>query len=368
VKNWLKSIFNKPQGCVLLPWEEEFRNYYCHFQELLQVRKKILEVLAPKTAVNLQIVVDLCQKLVDLLNKIFDQKLTELLKISPLLREARTLEDVKNIFQTALSAPDFSECRHVMPESFRRRRLKTLEDYLSLIHELALEEMFSLLDIYDLRKIKALPVQTGLPIKLHVIDLGGGVCAADAKLIKKDEILSAPMQAMFKGMYHPGISWSGPIGVNLKGFMVIMAQSSSRPEEDFWDKTYLLAARDYMNFNSRLGYHYTSVASFLSDTPVDNHIRFTLKGGAADDVRRARRARFIGQVLEQLNFEVHVHRDLIEGRLTNSDRALTEDRLDLIGRLMGCVRQRDMVMNSDSAVNWYAEAFLRGNYSFDPDQ
>ena len=367
MKNWLKSLF-KSRECLLLPWEEEFRNYYCHFQELLRVRGKLLELLTPGAAVHLQIIVDLCQRLVDLLNNIFDQKLPELLKVSPLFREARTREDLKNIFQTALSAPDFSECRHVMPESFRRHRLETLEDYLSLIHELALEEMFSLLDIYDLRKIKALPVQTGLPIKLHVIDLGGGVCASETKMIKKDEILSAPMQAMFKGMYYPGISWSGPIGVNLKGFMVIMAQSSSRPEEDFWDKTYLLAAKDYMNFNSRLGYHYTSVASFLSDQAIDNHIRFTLKGGAADDARRARRARFIGQVLERLGFEVHVHKDLIEGRLINSDRGQTEDRLDLIGRLMGCVRQRDMVMNSDSTVNWYAEAFLRGNYSFDPDQ
>jgi len=294
--------------------------------------------------------------------------LIELLKVSPLFREAHTLGDIERIFHSALSTPDFSECRHVMPETFLRPRLETLTDYMAWIHELSLEEMFSLLDIYDLRKINAIPVQTGLPIKLHVIDLGGGVCASDSKMIRREEILSSPMQAMFKGMYHPGISWSGPIGVNLKGFMVIMAQSSSRPEEDFWDKTYLLAAGDYMNFNSRLGYHYTSVASFLSDETLDNHIRFTLKGGAADDIRRARRARFIGQVLERLDFEVHVHKDLIEGRLTNTDRALTEDRLDLIGRLMGCVRQRDMVMNSDATVNWYAEAFLRGNYSFDPDQ
>ena len=42
-----------------------------------------------------------------------------------------------------------------------------------------------------------------------------------------------------------------------------------------------------MNYNSRLGYHYTSVASYLSDDPLNNHIRFMLKGGAADDLRRA---------------------------------------------------------------------------------
>ena len=367
MKNWLKSIF-KPKACALLPWEEEFRGYYCHYLELLRVRKKILEILAQDPTPNPQGVCDLCQVLIDLLNQIFDQKLTGLFRATPMLREARTLAEMEAILRAAFEKLDFSECRHVMPSSFFRPPGQSLADFLALINELALEEMFSLLDIYDLRKIKAMPVQTGLPIKLHVIDLGGGVCASETKMIKKEEILSEPMQAMFKGMYYPGISWSGPIGVNLKGFMVIMAQSSSRPEEDFWDKTYLLAARDYMNFNSRLGYHYTSVASFLSDDPADNHIRFTLKGGAADDIRRARRARFIGQVLERLDFEVHIQKDLVEGRLTNGDRSLTEDRLDLVGRLMGCVRQRDMVMNNDSTVNWYAEAFLKGNYAFDPDQ
>jgi hypothetical protein len=43
-----------------------------------------------------------------------------------------------------------------------------------------------------------------------------------------------------------------------------------------------------------------------------------------------------------------------------------ETRLDLLGRLMGCCRQRDMVMNDEAIVNWHIEAFLRGNYSFTP--
>lgn len=84
---------------------------------------------------------------------------------------------------------------------------------------------------------------------------------------------------MFKGMYYPGITWSGPIGINLKGLMVIMAQSTSRPEEDFWDKTYALVAGEYLNYNSRLGYHYSSVDAYCSDETQNNHIRFMFKGG-----------------------------------------------------------------------------------------
>jgi len=367
LKNWLKSIF-KPNECSLLPLAEEFRNFYGHYQGILRVRRKLSDLLAADTPGNGRVFIDLAGQLIDLLGKLFDQKVPQLFKAYASIREAQTRGEVETIFRSTFEDLDLSQCRQVMPDSFGRGNHDTLPGLLDYAHDLAVEEMFCLMDLYDLRKIKATPVQTGLPIKLHVIDLGGGVCASNNKMVLKDEILSDPVQALFQGMYYPGISWSGPIGVNLKGFMVIMAQSSSRPEEDFWDKTYLLAAKEYMNFNSRLGYHYTSVASYLSDDPLYNHIRFMLKGGAADDLRRARRARFIGLVLERLDFEVDVHKDLIEARLNNADRAVIENRLDLIGRLMGCSRQRDMVMNNESTVNWYAEAFLKGNYAFETNQ
>jgi pyruvate,water dikinase len=148
--------------------------------------------------------------------------------------------------------------------------------------------------------------------------------------------------------------------------MVIMAQSTSRPEEDFWDKTYALLTGEYMNYNSRLGYHYTSVDAYVSDNPGNNHIRFMFKGGAADELRRARRARFIGAVLEHMGFEVVVHKDEVNARFLHYDRSDTENNLDLIGRLMGCSRQRDMVMNDEAIASWHIEAFLRGNYGFDP--
>jgi pyruvate,water dikinase len=169
-------------------------------------------------------------------------------------------------------------------------------------------------------------------------------------------------------MYYPGITWSGPIGINLKGLMVIMAQSTSRPEEDFWDKTYALVSKKYLNYNSRLGYHYSCVDAYCSDETRNNHIRFMFKGGAADDLRRALRARFIGGVLMRIGFAVEVQKDMVNAHFRRQSCSEVEAKLDLIGRLMGCCRQRDMVMDDEAIVNWHIEAFLRGNYSFTPGE
>jgi pyruvate,water dikinase len=122
-----------------------------------------------------------------------------------------------------------------------------------------------------------------------------------------------------------------------------------------------------MAYHSRLGYHYTSVDAYCADETRNNHIRFLFKGGAADDLRRALRARFIGGVLERIGFAVEVQGDLVNARFHRRPRPEVESRLDLLGRLMGCSRQRDMVMKNESIVNWHVEAFLRGNYSFTPE-
>ena len=208
LRNWLKSFF-KPDECVLLPQADEFRNFYGHFQGILRVRRKLSDLLTADTPGSNRVFIDLVSQLIDLLSKLFDQKIPQLFKAYASIREAQTREEVETIFRITFKDLDFSQCRHVMPDSFCRRNHYTLPELLDYAHDLAVEEMFCLMDLYDLRKIKATPVQTGLPIKLHVIDLGGGVCAANTKMVLKDEILSEPVQAMFQGMYYPGISWSG---------------------------------------------------------------------------------------------------------------------------------------------------------------
>jgi len=342
--------------------EKIYREKYGYFQHLLSARKKALGMLASPHSLHPRDIYEEVGRVVGGLNFISNQRYLELFPVYV------QMEGEDRAFDGGSPAEGPLVSNLPTPWPLQPQECHTLRDILTSAQDLAIEEMFNLQDNYEPSKVRAKRVKTGLPFNLHVIDLGEGVSPeADSKLIAKEQILSVPMRAMFKGIYYPGISWSGPIGINLKGLMVIMAQSSSRPEEDFWDKTYALVAGGYMNYNSRLGYHYASVDAYCGDEASDNHIRFMFKGGAADDLRRARRARFVGAVLERIGFAVEVKKDLVNASLRRRDRSTTEEKLDLLGRLMGCSRQRDMVMNNESIVNWHIEAFLKGNYSFAPD-
>jgi hypothetical protein len=364
MRSWLKNLLNphaKSEATLL----ENLRNIYGCYQNLLSAREKALALLNGPLENTTRDLSTHIGTVIDALNMISHQCSLDL---------KTRFQEIKTALTDPQGNPEWLPTSLFQFETFHdqtpfpMKKIDGLADLLNFSHQMAVEEMFNLLDRFDPSWSKAIRVQTGIPINLHVINLGGGFSETGKKIIRKEEILSSPMGAMFKGMYFPGITWSGPIGVNLKGLMVIMAQSTSRPEEDFWDKTYALLSGEYMNYNSRLGYHYTSVDAYVCDKPMNNHIRFMFKGGAADDVRRARRARFIGAVLEEMGFEVVVQKDLVDSRFLGRDRTSTETNLDLIGRLMGCSRQRDMVMNDESIVSWHIEAFLRKNYTFDPAQ
>ena len=366
MKKWLKKILrseSREETSAL----ECFQKSYSSFEQLLAVRRDVKTLLSHPDDDAGQALQQALDAILESLNtlswkcsldlvKAFEQIQTWMEK-NPLHLVEKTLPQ---IFQTG----DYPK-----PGPFPIQNLHAFQDVFDYAQALAIEEMFNLPDRYDASWNKAIKIQTGLPLNLHIMDLGGGLKESlEKKHIPKENILSQPMQAMFRGMFYPGITWSGPIGISLKGLMVIMAQSSSRPEEDFWDKTYALLSKTHMNFISRLGYHYTSVSAYVSGHPDDNYIRFLFKGGAADEVRRARRARFIGAVLERLGFESMVQKDQVDARFIHRDRSEIELNLDMVGRLMGCIRQRDMVMNDDAIANWHTEAFLRGNYAFDPDK
>jgi hypothetical protein len=360
VKNWLKNLIRSSESSARASADEALREQYERFRHFLKTRQKALSVLDSPSPLDRRAISEQIAGVIRSLNILSGERYPDLL---PILREIEggNPETGRPIPEDSSPPPPQS------PWPLKVKACRTFQDLMTRAHDLAIEEMFTLLDKYDIPKRGTKKIQTGLPINLHVIDLGGGLASgSEAKLLSKEQILSVPLQAMFKGIYYPGVTWSGPIGINLKGLMVIMAQSTSRPEENFWDKTYALVAGEYLNYNSRLGYHYSSVDAYCGDESRNNHIRFSFQGGAADDLRRARRARFIGSVLERLGFATEVQKDAVNASFRRRPRSEVEEKLDLLGRLMGCSRQRDMVMNDEAVVNWHIEAFLKGNYSFTP--
>lgn len=295
------------------------------------------------------------------------------------LEEARVRikEDIHQRLQEAASgSPDPARLRAVTDliiplnlvdrrsPAFRPENCRTYNDITRFGHEKAIQAMFGLMDDVAQGRVPALrllKLKTALPLNLHLVDLGDGLASHDSP-VPPEDIISRPMRALWQGISHPGITWAGPVPVDVGGFLHVLGQSAINPPQNFWDKTYAIVAANYVNYACRLGYHFQSVDSYIGDTPSDNYINFTFKGGAADDVRRIRRIRLIASVLERLGFNMEISGDIIRARFRRHPAPETEDRLNLVGRLMAYVRQMDMLMKDDNISQVLAERFLTGHY------
>ncbi|OGP50139.1 MAG: hypothetical protein A2Y79_07460 [Deltaproteobacteria bacterium RBG_13_43_22] len=263
--------------------------------------------------------------------------------------------------------------RHIVPlnlvdpklENFNPRSCRTFHDIIRFAHEKSIEEMFKLSEREDIQKLSPVRIRTHLPLNLHLLDLGGGIKKAGShRVLPPENVISVPFMALWKGITSPGIRWAGPIGLDVKGLLSVMAQSATQPSDDFWDRTLALVSLNYLNFSSRLGYHFATVDSYCGPVRNNNYITFVFKGGAADILRRGRRTRFLGIVLEELGFEVMIKEDLVKADYRKYPEPMTKEKLGHLGRLMGCARQLDMTMADENMVAWHAQAFLEGNYGF----
>ena len=247
---------------------------------------------------------------------------------------------------------------------FKPENCLTYNDISRFAHEKAIQAMFDLMDEVAQGRVpalKLLKLKTALPLNLHLVDLGDGLASHETP-VPPEAIRSRPMRALWQGISHPGITWAGPVPVNVGGFLHVLGQAAINPPPKFWDKTYAIVAANYVNYACRLGYHFQSVDSYIGYASSNNYINFTFKGGAADDVRRIRRIRLIALVLERLGFKMEIFGDVIRARFRRRPAPEMEDRLNLLGRLMAYVRQMDMLMKDDNISQVLAERFLAGHY------
>jgi pyruvate, water dikinase len=245
---------------------------------------------------------------------------------------------------------------------------QTLHDIIRFAHQVGIAEMFELGEQARHEEAYMVRLKTTIPLNLYLIDLGGGIeVHRRAPFVSPEAITSVPMKALWKGITHPEVSWAGPVTMDAKGLYSVFTRSLSAPaaqHSDFWIRTLAIVSRNYLNFSSRLGYHFATIDAYMGEVRNDNYISFRFKGGAANEHRRVLRARFLGNVMEKLDFEVEIIGDLIVAKLWKYPMHLMEEKLDLIGRLMACSRQKDMVMGDERLVDWYTQAFLEGNYRF----
>jgi len=255
---------------------------------------------------------------------------------------------------------------------FAEQNCRTIHDIMRFIHEKSYAVVFQLGDLVTDRASISARLKAPIPLDLYVIDLFGGlrVDATRVASVTPEEVTSVPFRALLKGMLHQDLAVPQTRPVNLSGFLSVMSEQmvpqAGTGGERFGDRSYAIVSDKYLNFSSRVGYHYSVLDCYCGKTPAKNYINFQFKGGAADDVRRSRRARMIEKVLGSLGFLVETTGDRVRARMAKQDESYLQEKIDILGRLLIYTRQMDMMMHSEAHVTQLTECFLQGNYCLDP--
>ncbi len=259
-------------------------------------------------------------------------------------------------------SPDFA------PEACR-----SLHDLGRLVHEYSYTEMFQISDLAAERGGGAVQLKAPIPLDLYIIDLGDGLTGvkAGASKVTLEQIASAPLKALLQGMTHEGLQSTEPRPIEFSGFFSVMREQVLAPAKEaerFGERSYAIISDKYLNFSSRVGYHYCVLDAYCGSTVNKNYITFSFKGGAADEVRRQRRVRALALVLLALDFTVEVKGDRVDARLQKYPPQVIAEKLDQIGRLLHFTRQMDMLMATETSIEAVAQNFLAGNYHFHLEQ
>ncbi len=250
---------------------------------------------------------------------------------------------------------------------FTPENCRTLHDVTRFAHEYAMREMFSLYESAQYEDSHAYPLKFPVPLDVHVIDLGKGLKEIPKKkYVTPEDIISRPFLSLIKGMTAPGIRWAGPLPIDLKGFTNLLMSNvvdSNRSDRDLGSRSYAIISDCYMNFFSRLGYHFSRLDAYASDELNNNYINFNFRGGAADPIRRVRRAKIISKVLETLNFTVSHDKDHVLATIRKIPLLSILSLLTEIGKLMGAVRNVDVTLTNDESIQQFVDAFLNGDPS-----
>lgn len=257
--------------------------------------------------------------------------------------------------------------------TFSLMECRTLHDIVRYTHEMAVLAMFSAGDqVMEDAGGLLRPLEIGVPFSFLVIDLGGGIRRPKERSgrtrltlrhpLDREDVLSLPLAALCDGLATPGLCWhSAPDPSALPGIFsrTLLDERGPRPAGSF---NYALTARDYLNLNARVEFHFAMVDAVCGRDTHANYIRFRFKGGGAGVERSHRRALFLQHVLEQNAFYTTVAGDLVTASLTGAGKEHIYQQLVMIGRLLGFSRFLDGVMTSEETPMQLAAAFLAGRY------
>jgi len=248
------------------------------------------------------------------------------------------------------------------------RKCKTVHDIIRFCHQATIEAMFDLGDKSLRRSHPLRRLVSQVPIDCRILDLGGGIRQkGEGNTVVLEEIVCRPMLALWKGMTDPRLHWRETRSISLRGFMSAIVDynfDSDARLRPMGEPSYVFITADYMNFNSRIGYHFSTVDARVCDVIESNYASFRFVGGSTGIVQRSRRAMLIQQLLAAKDFETDCRADLVNARIRHRPPEEMDAALFEVGLLIGYVNHLDMSLVSDGVMKDYRDAFLAGNYGY----
>jgi pyruvate,water dikinase len=251
-------------------------------------------------------------------------------------------------------------------------KCRTLHDIVRFCHQATIEAMFDLGDRALRRGGQLRRLVSPVPIDCRIIDLGGGVkperTGTDVAI---EDITCRPMTALWRGMTDPRLRWRQQRPVSMRGFMSALVNYNFDDDarlRPMGEPSYVFISSDYLNLNSRIGYHFSTVDARVCEMVESNYASFRFAGGSTGIDQRSRRALLIGRLLEARGFETDRRADLVNARLRYRPPSEMEEALFMVGLLVGFVNHLDMALVSDQAMDRFERAFLEGDYGFKGDE
>lgn len=293
-------------------------------------------------------------------NNVYAGIITELLEQRPAKRNDLADSPVFRSLKEVLRKVVPLNLINPQSETFTPENCLTIHDLVRFAHEYSMREMFKLTESEIQGGGEVMDLDSGLPFKVRILDLGGGVKRRWKNKVRPEQISSIPFKAFWQGLM--AMRWPQAKPEGAKSFLSVFVKSEEEVAlgaDPYRDQSYVALSENYMNFSIRLGYHLSAVEAYVSGQINDNYITFTFRGGGSTPERRERRARLIEAIIDRMDLQYERKGDTIKARIAKYPPEQMNRRLVLIGKRTLYTKQLDMALFSEGIADWYIKDFIR---------